>query len=155
MIEIFFKLITHEALDEWNERTVAVFVLILVLDFARRLIGRTQFKFELSSVAKKWIQHKAERNGGTAVIANPHPKLSVLLEEVVDELRDHRKENDEQFRSLTQENDEQFRKLKKELEEDLRENQKSLRQDHAQCLERHSSQLDTLLERLNVLESRK
>lgn len=123
MIELFFKLVNHQALDEWNERTVAFFVLLLVLDFFRRIFGRAQFKFELSNVAKKWIEHKKERNGGSEVVANPHPRLNVLLEEVVDELREHRKENDEQFRDLRTEFDDSLRehglKIREEMDKEL------------------------------------
>jgi hypothetical protein len=120
MIEIFLKIISHQALDEWNERTVALFVLILVLDFLRRIFGRAQFRFELSNVARKWIEHKQERNGGTAVAVNPHPSLSVLLQEVVDELKEHRNENDECFRQIKNEIDEQFRKFRIEIRTEIR-----------------------------------
>lgn len=127
MIEIVFKLLNHQALDEWNERTIAILVLLLIGDFLRRLFGRTQFRFELSSVAKKWLEHKAERNGGTAVATNPHPRLSVLLEELVDELRNHRNENDEQFREMRNDMDEQLRDHRREVREDMEQELKIIR----------------------------
>ena len=133
MIDIFLKLINNQALDEWNERTIAVFILVLVLDWFRRLFGRAKFRFELTNIAKNWVKHKEERaisNGDSNtsnVKTNPHPKLGTLLEEIADEVHELRGDVDDGFRNVRKEMDDGLRELKREVRKELDEEVKMLR----------------------------
>lgn len=130
MIEIFLKLVNHQALDEWNERTIAIFVLFLLGDFLRRIAGRIKFRVELTNVAKKWVKHREEaavaRGDSSAgkpsnLKANPHPQLNVLLDEFIDEFHEFRRE-------IRNEIDESLRNHRREARAELDEEVKLIRQ---------------------------
>ena len=137
MIEIFLELLQGGAYDEWNEQWPAVIILLLVLDFGVRVIGRARFRAALTKVAKLWIGHKEERalrrgdssdsSDSSKVRINPHPHLGVLLEELIEEFNVYRKETDGNFRDMRKELDKGLRSCRLDVREDLDREIESLR----------------------------
>ncbi len=135
LIETFFKLLKGGAFDEWNERLILFLLFVLLVDSARRILGRAKFKFELTNIAKSWIKHnddRAVRNGDSTsslkVKINPHPKLNVLLEELGDQLHTFRQECDDNFRSVRREFEDGLRENRRDVRKELDAEVKDLRQ---------------------------
>jgi len=134
MIEYVVSLLQGGAFDEWNEQIPAVAVVLLIIDLFRRILGRAKFRFDLTKIAQTWIRHKEERaklNGDSSstsgVKTNPHPRLNVLLAELVEEFHEFRKETDEGFRDLRNDFADGQRKLKREIRQELDQEVKLLR----------------------------
>jgi hypothetical protein len=134
MTELAAFLFESGAFDEWNEWIAPVFVLLFLVDLARRILGRLKFRLQLTKVAEKWIEQKEEhelRKGNTysgKVKSNPHPQLHMLLEELVEDFNSFRKETEESFRSVRKELDEGIRVHRRVARAELDEEVKLLRQ---------------------------
>lgn len=110
MSELFKLLFESGAFDEWNEWIAPLVAILFLVDFVIRTLGRFRSQLQLSSVADKWVAHKKERalergdsvDDVKVVSMNPHPQLNVLIEDLIDEFhefrRDVRNELDEALR---------------------------------------------------------
>ena len=134
MIEMFLEMLRGGAFDEWNEQVPAIAIIFLIIAQGWRLLGRLKFRFDLTKIAKVWVKSQEERArergdsvNSSSVRTNPHPRLNVLLEELVIEFHAFRKETDGNLRDIRNEIDERVRENRREIREELDEEVRLLR----------------------------